>query len=309
MKIWLSKNSEVPVREQIVTQITLGIASGDLATGTRLPSTREMAQRYKIHSNTVSNAYQILAEQGWLEFRKGSGFYVRESNHETGENSLDRLIAQFVATAQAGGFPIEEIKRRLAHFFDAHHSNQLFVIENDTGLRDILVEEIRAATNLQVAGAELANLAGVLPVSGAIFAAMFDEKAKISARLPAEKNCVFLKANSAAASMKGETRPTVDDLIAVVSGWENFLVLAKTMLVAAQIEPESLMLRSTREENWRKGLQAASMIICDSLTAKSLSGFQNVRIFPLIAEESLHELAAFRLHDSPGNRDAVVQPR
>jgi hypothetical protein len=76
-----------------------------------------------------------------------------------------------------------------------------------------------------------------------------------------------------------------------VSGWENFLVLAKTMLVAADIEPESLIIRSTRAENWRKGLNAASMIICDSLTAKNLSGLENIRIFRLIAEETLHELA------------------
>ena len=279
------------MREQIITQITLGIASGDLAIGARLPSTREIAQRYKIHSNTVSNAYQILAEQGWLEFRKGSGFYVRESNHERHDNSLDRLIAQFVSTAQAGGFSIEEIRRRLAHFFDSHHSNRLFVIENDAGLREILVEEIRAATNLKVDGAALESLEELVASSGANFAAMFDEKAKISARLPAEKNCVFLKANSAAATMKGETRPSGDDLIAVVSGWDDFLILAKVMLVAVQIEPESLLIRSTREENWRKGLSAASMIICDSLTAKDLAGHKNVRVFRVIAEESLNELA------------------
>jgi len=291
MKIWLSKNSEVPVREQIITQITLGIASGELSTGARLPSTREIAQRYKIHSNTVSNAYQILAEQGWLEFRKGSGFYVRESSREDLDNSLDRLIAQFVATAQAGGFSIEEIRRRLAHFFDSHHSNRLFVVENDLGLREILIEEISAATSLRVEGAELERLETLLPADDAFFAAMFDEKAKIGARLPAEKNCVFLKANSAAATMKGETRPTADDLIAVVSGWDNFLVLAKVMLVAVQIEPESLLIRSTREENWRKGLQSASMIICDSLTAKSLPDHKTVRVFRLIADESIRELS------------------
>ena len=291
MKIWLSKNSEVPVREQIITQITLGIASGELSTGARLPSTREIAQRYKIHSNTVSNAYQILAEQGWLEFRKGSGFYVRESSRAELDNSLDRLIAQFVATAQAGGFSIEEIRRRLAHFFDSHHSNRLFVVENDLGLREILIEEISAATSLRVEGAALERLETLLPADDAFFAAMFDEKAKIGARLPAEKNCVFLKANSAAATMKGETRPTADDLIAVVSGWDNFLVLAKVMLVAVQIEPESLLIRSTREENWRKGLQSASMIICDSLTAKSLPDHKTVRVFRLIADESIRELS------------------
>jgi DNA-binding transcriptional regulator YhcF (GntR family) len=43
MKIWLSKNSEIPVREQLITQIALGIASKDLKTGERLPSTSEIA--------------------------------------------------------------------------------------------------------------------------------------------------------------------------------------------------------------------------------------------------------------------------
>lgn len=291
MKIWLSKNSEVPVREQLITQITLGIASGDLAVGTRLPSTSEIARRYKIHSNTVSNAYQLLAEQGWLEFRKGSGFYVREANSENVENSLDKLIARFIQTAQASGFSIAEIKERLIHFFDSNQSNRLFIIENDEGLREILVEEICGSAKFEVVGASLDEFKKELSKTGTNFAAMFDEKAKISAVLPPDKSCIFLKANSAAASMTGETRPTANDLIAVVSGWEKFLILAKTMLIAAQIEPESLVIRSTREENWRKGLNAASMVICDSLTAKNLTDLENIRIFRLIAEESLGELA------------------
>ncbi|MEP6900675.1 MAG: GntR family transcriptional regulator [Actinomycetota bacterium] len=140
MKIWLSKNSEVPVREQLITQIKLGIASGDLPFGTRLPSTREIAQRYKIHSNTVSNAYQILAEQGCLEFRQGSGFYVRELNPENIGNSLDKLIAQFIQTAQNQGFSLAEIKNHVSHFFDSNQSNQLFVIENDVELQKILID-------------------------------------------------------------------------------------------------------------------------------------------------------------------------
>lgn len=292
MKIWLSKNSEVPVREQIITQITLGIASGDLAVGARLPSTSEMARRYKIHSNTVSNAYQILAEQGWLEFKKGSGFYVREISAENSADSLDKLIAQFVREAQTRGFSIAEIKNRFAQILASNHSKQLFVIESDAGLREILVEEVRAVTNLEVVGAGFEEFERDLAKHASNFAAMFDEKAKIGGILPAEKTCVYLKTNSAAASMTGETRPTADDLIAVVSGWENFLTLAKTMLVAVRIEPESLLIRSTREENWRKGLHAASMIICDSLTAKNLADFKQVRVFRLIADESLAELAA-----------------
>ncbi|MEP6900676.1 MAG: hypothetical protein ABJA66_02935 [Actinomycetota bacterium] len=142
-----------------------------------------------------------------------------------------------------------------------------------------------------MSGANFEDFEQNISKQAANFAAMFDEKVKMSTILPSDKNCVFLKARSVADSMKGATRPTENDLIAVVSGWEKFLILSKTMLIAAKIEPESLIFRSTNEENWRKGLNGAVMIICDSLTAKNLSDRQNVRSFRLIADESLNELA------------------
>ena len=70
MRLWISKHSEVPIREQLVTQIVLGIVSNDLKIAERLPSTRDLARRYDIHANTVSSAYRELARRGWVEFRK-----------------------------------------------------------------------------------------------------------------------------------------------------------------------------------------------------------------------------------------------
>src|ERR1051325_10212815 len=108
MRIWLSKNSEVPVREQLATQIVLGIVSRDLKPGQRLPSTRELARRFSIHSNTVSAAYRDLAGRGWVELRRGSGIYVRE--HPGGERpvgeglELDQLISAFLQTARERGY-------------------------------------------------------------------------------------------------------------------------------------------------------------------------------------------------------------
>ncbi len=54
MRLWLSKSSEVPIRVQLEAQIILGILGNDLKVGQRLPSTRELARRYKIHSNNKS---------------------------------------------------------------------------------------------------------------------------------------------------------------------------------------------------------------------------------------------------------------
>lgn len=290
MKIWLSKNSEVPIYEQITTQIILGVASGDLEIGRKIPGTREIARRFNVHANTVSNAYRKLVEQGWLEFRKGSGFYIREAKTETIENSLDKLLAEFFQKAQIQGFSTSEIKEKLTQFLSKETADEILLIESDTDFREILAEEIKQATGHKISETDFDDFKKNHHDKNSVFVAMFDEKTKIENVLLPDKNCIFLKARSVADSMKGEQRPSDNDLIAVVSGWEKFLLLAKTMLVAARIDAESLIVRSTKKENWQNGLSSASMIICDALTATKLSNLKNLRPFRLIADESLEKL-------------------
>src|SRR5450631_31705 len=83
MRFWLARNSEVPIREQIVTQITLGILSGDLKPGERIPSLADLARRFKVHQNTISPAFRLLEKEGWLELRSGSGVFVRAEKPES----------------------------------------------------------------------------------------------------------------------------------------------------------------------------------------------------------------------------------
>ena len=53
MRLWLNRNGEVPLREQLITQVVLGILSREMLPGERLPSTRELARRFGIHPNTA----------------------------------------------------------------------------------------------------------------------------------------------------------------------------------------------------------------------------------------------------------------
>lgn len=292
MKIWLSKNSEVPVRDQLITQITIGILSGDLAVGDKLPSTREIARRFQIHANTVSSTYQKLADDGWLEFRKGSGFYIREAdeaNLDAGVQ-LDRLISDLFKAARELGFSPEEVQTRLKKRVSYHPPTRLSIIESDEKMRDIIVSEISSASNREVAGITLAEFENEYKNKAVFFAAMIDEKPKIENLIPAGKTCVYLKARSVSDSMAGQARPSPDDLIAVVSGWNKFLMMAKTILVAADIDPASLLVRRTDEAGWKKGLRSASMIICDSLTAQHFPDDARVRPFRIVADESLAEI-------------------
>src|SRR5581483_4523894 len=116
MRLWFTRNGDVNLREQLVTQIILGIMGDELAPGQRLPSTRELARRYRIHSNTVSAGYRQLEREKWVEFRRGSGIFVRAHKPEqpTGDgHALDRLIGDLVQSTRRMGLPLALVRAQL----------------------------------------------------------------------------------------------------------------------------------------------------------------------------------------------------
>jgi GntR family transcriptional regulator len=292
MKLWLSKNSEVPVRVQLAEQIVLGIASGDLQPDEKLPSTRELARRFGIHQNTVSAVYRSLAEQGHLVNRKGSGVYVRPNGHDpSARPRLDELFNEFRRRAEAAGYTAPEIEDHLTQYLRSGPPDRILVVESDPALREIIIEEVREASNLPVSGISLEAFANDPPEGGYIVAAMFDEKPKLGPLLKDGCSAVYLAANSVPDSLSGGDRPADDELIAVVSGWDRFLSLAHLFLVAARIDPGSIVSRSTTEPDWRRSTDAAALVVCDSLTARKFpEGDRRVRVFRLVSSASLRAL-------------------
>src|SRR5262245_5337078 len=162
MQLWLSKDNDVPLREQLTAQIKLAILSQDLKPGQKLPSTRELARRFKIHANTVSAAYRELTEQGWVEMRAGSGIYVRSFKAETvleAQLDLDHMIIEFLEVARRKGFSLSQIQERVRHWLRLQPPDHFLVLDPDPLFRDILVAEIKEATGFRVAGASLKDCA------------------------------------------------------------------------------------------------------------------------------------------------------
>jgi len=64
--------------EQIVQSVASRIDDKLLRTGTRMPSIRQFADQHQVSRFTVVEAYDRLVATGFLESRRGSGFYVRD---------------------------------------------------------------------------------------------------------------------------------------------------------------------------------------------------------------------------------------
>lgn len=82
MLITLDFESDVPIYEQLKTDIIVGIASGKLQTGERLPSVRNMASDIGINLHTVNKAYGQLKEEGYLLIHRQRGVIVNPDGPE-----------------------------------------------------------------------------------------------------------------------------------------------------------------------------------------------------------------------------------
>ena len=76
MFLRIEKGSAVPISRQIAGQIGMLCASGQLASGERLPSVRELARELAVNQNTILRVYERLTSAGLLEMRHGQGTFV-----------------------------------------------------------------------------------------------------------------------------------------------------------------------------------------------------------------------------------------
>ena len=115
MLIDIQADSPVPIYEQIVAQVTFGIASGAVEPGDLIPSVRDMAQRLLVHPNTVARAFQELERRGLVEARRGRGMEVTEAApalcKEHRQEILRTRIRAALREAASSALPPEEIRK------------------------------------------------------------------------------------------------------------------------------------------------------------------------------------------------------
>ncbi len=76
MAFTLQPGSATPLYRQITAGLRSEIAAGAVATGARLPSSRQLARDLGVSRITVDNAYAEMIAEGLLEARAGTGTFV-----------------------------------------------------------------------------------------------------------------------------------------------------------------------------------------------------------------------------------------
>jgi DNA-binding transcriptional MocR family regulator len=119
LSLIVSQNSDQRLTDQIVAGIKRQIDERHLRPGTRLPSIRNFAETYNVSRFTAAEAYDRLVAMGYLQSRRGAGFYttaapgraeaahpVPSDNHKRNEQLvwlIRRLLEAEENTVLAGG--------------------------------------------------------------------------------------------------------------------------------------------------------------------------------------------------------------
>jgi len=109
--------SDVPASEQIVRGLRATLMARQFRPGDQLPSVRQLALDLGVHHNTVAGAYRQLAEEGWLDLRRGRGATVIErpapAPSPRAEADFRQRLEELVIKALAEGVPAGAVSREL----------------------------------------------------------------------------------------------------------------------------------------------------------------------------------------------------
>lgn len=102
--------SSEPLYMQIRNQIVLGIGEGRLKPGEKLPTIRALAEESGINMMTVSKAYQMLKQEGFIVTDRRSGAIVKRRENTAGvsDSTIKALRISF-SELRAAGLKKEEI--------------------------------------------------------------------------------------------------------------------------------------------------------------------------------------------------------
>ena len=294
IRIWLSRDKSIPVREQLGAQLLFGILSRRMPPGERLPSVRDLARRLKVHPNTVSAAYQDLAERGWVLQKRGSGVYVRALAMPETAGGAEGLARAWIEEGLQHGFPIEALEAavsKVAREFHAQAAPRNFlVVHPDRELARVLAAEIEEAVTCPVSSADFDYAAKSLAPDTCVLVTAACASQVVKDLQPSY--CRVIRLRSMEDAIAGQHPPTSGLLIAVVSRSKSILQWSATLLASLGFPGMDILERNPELSGWQDGLAACDIIAADIKAARELPEDIRPTVFRIIADDFLTEMRA-----------------
>lgn len=125
--------------EYVIENIRQMIANGELQAGQKLPSERELAEKFNVSRVPIREALKILEYMGVLDSSPGDGTYLKNISVES---LINKMNFSFVATADTLRDLLE--LRIVLETFAAYHAAQRRTDEDISSIR-LLLTEMREA--------------------------------------------------------------------------------------------------------------------------------------------------------------------
>lgn len=272
MNIRVSKDSTVPLRQQIAAQIEYQIATGKLKPGDPPPSVRALARQLRIHHNTVSQAYQDVTSVHLLSRKRGSRLVVRTPDERAiaPHPDLDDLINQTICLARRHGYSLQDLSARVRERLMEEPPDHVLALSFDDGMRRLLQFEIKRGLDCRVEvcspqelvesperamGALVVSPPGVLPTLMEV--------------LPKHRPVIPILYSSAEPHLELVRRLTLPSVVAVASVSEHFLMVARGLLGPA-VESQHTLIDCLLTEEKGSQIPTADWLFCDAIVFNQL---------------------------------------
>lgn len=118
MLIRLDFGGDVPIYQQLRNQMVVAIAAGQLAPGERLPTVRDLAEELGVNMMTVSKAYQLLRQEGYITTDRRSGARVAVRPGGGPEKETVEGLRLRLCELRLAGLDREEVLALCARLYD-----------------------------------------------------------------------------------------------------------------------------------------------------------------------------------------------
>jgi GntR family transcriptional regulator len=126
----ISPSSGIPIYKQLYSQIERMVLNGYFLVGQQLPSVRQVASDLAVNPMTVSKAYGLLEERGYLTRLRGKGMVVTPRDNEVLQQEklimLGEMIKELLAQANHMGISGKKVAQMINHnVANAQEKNKL----------------------------------------------------------------------------------------------------------------------------------------------------------------------------------------